>query len=429
MHVHGLSKYTFDFDYDDENIILYNSLNRATVLINCEQLNGRNFHGDNDEVSELNKLGFFWSETVALKHITSTYNNFLSNRLEVIIELTENCNLNCTYCYQSHWSKSHNISPKTIDSVISYISNCFNTNAYLGLQLYFFGGEPLLQSRKILEIYHKAKSICEEHNANIRVHIDTNGILLTNDFINEFDLLRVAVSLTLQEDHDRKRLLKGKGANYAKIESNIIKCNKIFSSDPKKELIIRYNSDLSNKNYLPKFYSHMNNIGIKYTPKIAYTHEHKNNDYKNGMSFDEFKKWHSTEVVDLSIEFGLNVLQAPSVLKTPCRAYYGHNIKIFADGGIGLCNGDFSRRVGMTIENISSHPDSIIDLVHEKSTSPFNNEQCLDCREIAICGGKHFCRDNPCCHGTVELEPFLRTYIKHALLGKQKYFKGFYQGS
>ncbi|MDX1301830.1 radical SAM protein [Photobacterium sp.] len=427
MNNYGLNKYVFEVGYDKENSILYNSINRATVLLEREKLQDGVIRGSEGELDELRRLGFFLSDVEAISHIQNTYNNFYSNRLEIIIELTEKCNMDCVYCYQSQWNKNSNISSATIDKTIKYIENCFKTGEYSGLQFYFFGGEPLLQKRKILEIYKKAKSICENHNALIWIHIDTNGVLLAPEFIEEFDNLRVAVSLTLQVDHDKKRLTRGNKANYIAIERNIVSCNRIFINDSRKELIIRYNSDSTNKKYLPEFFGHMKNLGIKYTPKIAYTHEHKYNHYKNGMSYDEFKLWNSSQVIDLSIEHGLNVLQSPSLLKTPCRAYYRHNIKIFADGRVGLCNGDFTGRKCLKINDIYTNPNKLLELAQEKNMSPFNNDTCISCREIAICGGKHFCRDNPCNYGTVDLEIFLRTYVKQTLLGNQHYFRGFFQ--
>jgi len=69
-------------------------------------------------------------------------------RKTVILTLTNQCNLNCTYCYEKHDSKSANYG-----KIIDIIENEFNKNdAFDEIEFDFFGGEPFLEFEMIKEI-------------------------------------------------------------------------------------------------------------------------------------------------------------------------------------------------------------------------------------------------------------------------------------
>ena len=66
--------------------------------------------------------------------------------------VTENCNLKCTYCYETH--KTHkNMSFNTAKRIVDYLFELYDQNnktAFINknttaLELEFIGGEPLLE--------------------------------------------------------------------------------------------------------------------------------------------------------------------------------------------------------------------------------------------------------------------------------------------
>ena len=96
------------------------------------------------------------------------------------IQVTLNCNLACTYCFQTHAGKIINLS--TAEQIIEktvYSSASYN-NIKKTIQLYWHGGEPLLAGidffRKIIEIENRFPEVLFENR------LQTNGTLLTDEF-------------------------------------------------------------------------------------------------------------------------------------------------------------------------------------------------------------------------------------------------------
>lgn len=114
----------------------------------------------------------------------------------LIIELTEQCNLRCTYCvFDDAYSKerSHSSTKLDISLAKEKIYNFFcraNEDAYI----IFYGGEPLLEFKEIIELTNYAKSLFSER---VKFSFTTNGMALTEDkfdFLIENDFL-ITVSL------------------------------------------------------------------------------------------------------------------------------------------------------------------------------------------------------------------------------------------
>jgi uncharacterized protein len=83
--------------------------------------------------------------------------------LGVTIELTQECNLACTFCYQNSYRGTGAITDKTVDRVDQYIVAVV-TDARRPIRevaLRFIGGEPLMQKEKVLQAIRKIRSTTE----------------------------------------------------------------------------------------------------------------------------------------------------------------------------------------------------------------------------------------------------------------------------
>lgn len=114
----------------------------------------------------------------------------------ITFQVTENCNLCCSYCYQIN--KTENImsldtAKKFIDLLIK---NDENTKQYLdtqkckGVVLDFIGGEPFLQIKLIDQIieYFRIQTILHNHpwQNNWKISMSSNGTLYFNPEVQEF---------------------------------------------------------------------------------------------------------------------------------------------------------------------------------------------------------------------------------------------------
>ena len=101
------------------------------------------------------------------------------------LHLTENCNLNCRYCYETH-SRTHmceETALKAVDLAFSYghLRNGFS----------LFGGEPMLERLLIETLCCYAAQRARETGTTVQYKMTTNGTLLDEPFLrfaNEHDI-------------------------------------------------------------------------------------------------------------------------------------------------------------------------------------------------------------------------------------------------
>jgi sulfatase maturation enzyme AslB (radical SAM superfamily) len=419
-----ISKYVFRVPYDDGSTILYNSLNSAVVLAEDTDLNECCVQQGSADWADLCELGFFEDENSCYEAIERRYDAFHSNTLELIIELTKNCNLACVYCYQLPWGKEGSINLSTIENITTYIQNCLATYPYQRIRLNYFGGEPLLAWQKLVTMHQKIESVCANADVELWAHLDTNGVLLSRDLLCKLSNIRLGITLSPPIDHEKKRLPLNNRPTYQKILNNIVSCRDLFN-DGARELHIRYNIDQDNREYLSDFLDTLIALNVRFTPRVEYTYVHGCTPYQNHWSYNDFRVWNSSDLIDLLIAKKLNVVQKPHVLTIPCRGYYGHNIKVFCDGSIGMCNGSMPGSTQVTIDSVIHDPDKVIAIFPQKKARPFDNLECRACQRLALCGGRYFCKKTPCDPGTIDLPTYLRTYVRHAQQGNAEYFVNF----
>lgn len=147
------------------------------------------------------------------------------NAKTLIIEITEKCNLRCSYCVfddeskikeRSHGKKSISLK-EAKDSVSSFYERTNKEEAFI----VFYGGEPLLEFEKIKDIVAHADTIS---NKKIKYSITTNGIPLNNEKL-EF-LIKNNFLITFSIDgpktvNDKYRFKKNKKGVFEELVSKI----------------------------------------------------------------------------------------------------------------------------------------------------------------------------------------------------------------
>jgi len=144
--------------------------------------------------------------------------HFLQNRLfHMILQVTQNCNLRCSYCAYSgsYEHRAHSnlrmdfeTAKKAIDLLIE---NSVENNV---IALGFYGGEPMLEMELIKKCVYYTKEKVKDKK--IVFSMTTNGTLLTDSnirFIKEYDF-QILISLDgTKEDHDiNRKFVNGKGS-------------------------------------------------------------------------------------------------------------------------------------------------------------------------------------------------------------------------
>lgn len=189
----------------------------------------------------MGKISDYYNE-----HATEDYNNQVDRLLKyfpknirigkdhavrnITIQVTEECNLRCSYCYQINKSKEKlkfETAKKFIDLLLDPDQSknpYFNSYESSFVILDFIGGEPLLEIDLISDIckYFTKRLIELDHpwRVGYMISIGTNGTLYfdpkVQKFINEFPG-RISFSITLDGDqrlHDSCRVFPDGSGSY-----------------------------------------------------------------------------------------------------------------------------------------------------------------------------------------------------------------------
>lgn len=134
-----------------------------------------------------------WTDLICCKYRDE---DPLVNCRSVTLQVTKDCNLRCTYCYQTHKSNlmmSQETGIKCIDLLFKMyeednLDSVINKHTK-GLALEFIGGEPLLNIETVTKcidyFFYKCKETDHIWWENTRIFIGTNGILYNNEKVQQ----------------------------------------------------------------------------------------------------------------------------------------------------------------------------------------------------------------------------------------------------
>lgn len=212
----------------DGNHVIFNTLNSKLYLV--EEAIFKSLKNNFGEVPSLEKeeilakAGLIIDKEVdevsLFKHIVDK--SIYDNNLRMTIVMTNNCNFRCQYCYQNKTNKA--MSDDVENSIIKYIQK--NIRSYKSVYIDWFGGEPLLEKKRLLRMSSTIKKICKQARVPYISAITTNGYLLDKEtFIKLVDENCMYYQITvdgMENLHDNLRPhVSGKGT-FNKIIKNLL---------------------------------------------------------------------------------------------------------------------------------------------------------------------------------------------------------------
>jgi len=417
------SKYVKKIDFDSQNYLLRNLYNGAIYVISkldYQQIEEALKNGANimERHREALLCELFIVEGDPVPQYIRQSDTFL-----VTIETTSNCNLQCSYCYEKDKGSRPDISESVISDVLLYIENVFIRDAsQKELCVGFIGGEPLLCKETVYSICNEVVDIGRKHGRHIGFHIDTNGTVPFDDLYSSLDNLHVSVSLTPHADHNKNRSGR-RFDSFNRIVSNL----KQIPSKSGNSLSIRYNTNEENINQFADFVSFVReNIPICSAIEPMYTDEYEHTDFKNLLDPDSFRKWNSSEAIDILISYGYHIPYSLGGTLAPCIAYQKYSCKVYTDGMVALCDSMLHDDSRCCISDICQHPELLDDFFADfKRYNPLKDRECRECIELPRCMGKLFCRTEKCNHNKRFDDDLLAyTFTKYFLEQKGSYFIG-----
>lgn len=234
-----LSKYNYYFDTGDGRTGIFNTITGSVASFPSTMFminNDGNLKVElTEEENRLPELmyasGFVLDDTIDEKiFILNQFNArvlcYNSDYVSLSIIPTLRCNLACAYCYESAGIDSRHLdmNDDVIQSVLSFISEL--KGSLNKLQINFYGGEPLLDKKRFIEILGRIHGLTSNHGVSLGIGLITNGYNFDReivDFILGLDV-KCYVQITLdgpKELHDKKRVLKNRHGTFDTIIKNL----------------------------------------------------------------------------------------------------------------------------------------------------------------------------------------------------------------
>lgn len=137
-----------------------------------------------------------------------------------LIDLTRNCNLNCSYCFRDFDQESSRISAENIHAICDALIQYWKQNPTLFLKIQGWGGEPLLELPMLLAI----RSHFDAVKLHPEIMIETNATLLTADTTRKLLDADIHVGISIDgiaEVQNEQRPFVGGNPSSSAVEAGI----------------------------------------------------------------------------------------------------------------------------------------------------------------------------------------------------------------
>lgn len=143
----------------------------------------------------------------------------------VLVKVASRCNLNCTYCYvynmgDTAWqSQPKRMRLNVIDAVVAQVGRLSHSQVR-PLSVVMHGGEPLLLGLSQMRVF--VEKLRGTLRSDAGVHVQTNGVLLSDPFIELFAEQDVGISISFDGPvHDTNRLDRGGRGSHDRVTDAI----------------------------------------------------------------------------------------------------------------------------------------------------------------------------------------------------------------
>lgn len=274
---------------------------------------------------------------------------FNSSELELIILPTEQCNFRCTYCYEDF--ELGKMKPEVIQGIKKLIE--MRSTGLDLLKLNWFGGEPLLAKKIILDVMKFSKDLSSVTLFKIFSEMTTNGYLL--DVNTARELIELGVSnyqISIDGDeafHNKTRIKANGGGTFNKVWSNLISLKK---SELDFTITIRLHLTPMNIQSIPSILRKIKNDLLVDSRFILFVKEIGNYGGKNSKSIDTLSNSDAMFVKSI-IQGTMSTSKKKQDLYV-CYAGKANSYVIRANGRINKCTvalNDNKNEVGQLNEN------------------------------------------------------------------------------
>lgn len=360
------------------------------------------------------------------------------DKLEVILKVAERCNINCTYCYvfngqdDSYKYHSKQIKVDTVESLALFLKDTCSLNAIQIIQIDYHGGEPLLIGKTKFREYCK---IFQNHLSDIVEVVfclQTNAMLIDNDWIDIFEDFNVKVSTSLdgpKHINDIGRIdFKGKGT-YEQTLKGLKLLQEAYSKGriDSVGVICVINPSIN----ASEIYSHfVHELKLDLLEFLLPDETHDSFDFQNKGAYskyliDLFENW----VNDDNPNIKIRILNSAISLLLGGKSYVvgfgndtGSAITVSSDGDVSpddilRSTGTDIMKTGLVVgKNTFNDYQKFYSSSIAKKISNSINKECINCCWYKACGSTHpihrFSKENGFSNRSVYCED-MKSYFVH----------------
>lgn len=276
---------------------------------------------------------------------------YLNSSLKSLtLQVTQMCNLRCSYCiYSGNFSnRTHSPRKMTLETALKAINFYIKRSTdEEKLNFGFYGGEPLLEFDFIKKVIEYIEKVCE--GKEITYNLTTNATLLNEDIIYFFEKHNVNLMISIdgpKEIHDKNRLKADCSSSYNDVLKNIKIINKKFPSYAKKVMLNCVLDPRNNFGCISEFFANCEDVKDFYSNFSNISNEYIINDIYDVS--EEYMQSYKYEVFKMFLS-KINRLDKQYVSKI-VELYY-ENIKqtMLNCRVVGLSRGEFGHHGGPCI--------------------------------------------------------------------------------
>ena len=249
----------------DYGLIIYNMLNSKYVKLTTEEsvnhfnklLKSESLSLDDAMTKALYEQKYIVDDDVNEYELAKERINrrlmSCEKELSILLYVTEQCNFRCVYCPEKHVNKR--FSKKRWNSLYKYIKTNIESGKYDFIKISFFGGEPLLEAKSILEFLEKLEALKKDYpDVYMRHSMTTNGYLLTPeiyDKLTKYNVKHYQITVDgFAENHDKTRPRVDGEGTWERIVENLKYVN---TKDDDVSINLRSNISPLNKDSASEF--------------------------------------------------------------------------------------------------------------------------------------------------------------------------------
>lgn len=301
------------------------------------------------------------------------------------ITLTNQCNFDCVYCYQSREVKMINM--KKADSIIKYIEHKA-TKGIDRLFIHWFGGEPLLNLAVAKYIDSKLTEIADKYCLDYNSTMTTNGYLI-NELYSDLKSMNISMYTITLDGVDRFHNLSRPHVSGESTFDKVLKNIKMLIDDGK-NVCIRYNVNELNKK-VSEFFDvlKLNEIIDKVSLSFVKTSKLEKSNQKEGF-YIENEEDYAGILLNIYKEMLNYSISIPKYISfgTQCRYDNINSYLINTDLELFYCSEE-AGVLGGKIGNIKHGKEFLLEeRVKEKNNfNPFEIRMCRECNVFPLCKG------------------------------------------